>query len=131
MNLFFKVILTCLTIFRSVKLNYSGLFSHNSEFSFHNSNFFSQNCEEKKKSSCKFQLELRDISFQLCTTARLCNRIKNVKGNCDFLSHDSDFFFLAIANIHFTILTFSCHCEIPFHNYDLFFSELHDKNLQL
>ena len=31
--------------------------------------------------------------------------INNKKGNCDFLSHNSDFF-LAVASLHITILTF-------------------------
>jgi len=32
--------------------------------------------------------------------------MKNKKGNCDFLPHNSDFFFpLTIANLHLAILT--------------------------
>jgi len=36
---------------------------------------------------------------QLCMEACFCHRIKNKKGNCDFLSHNSDFFFLTIASL--------------------------------
>jgi len=31
--------------------------------------------------------------------------MKNKKGNCDFLPHNSDFFSLTIANLHLAILT--------------------------
>ncbi len=41
---------------------------------------------------------------------------KNKKGNCEFLSHNSDVFFLAIASLHLAILTL--------------FSEVWDINLQ-
>ncbi len=38
---------------------------------------------------------------------------KNKKGNCDLLSHNSDFFFLAIASLYLTILRKkSQNCEI-------------------
>ncbi len=57
--------------------------------------------------------EVRNTRVQHTRDFRTKTYGKNKKGNCDLLSHNSDFFFLAIASLYLTILRKkSQNCEI-------------------